>query len=117
VSRVLGVREDGKTSVYKELDFKLKTIRYYVLYTIDPGEHRIDFELDESKESDLKASRGYFHFIPVDKDTTLFDYGLLKTAVGIKVPGFIQKYLTSKDLPRVVNNYKQWLESGGTWKK
>ena len=109
--------EDGRTSVYKELDFKLKTIRYYILYTIDPVAHRIDFNLDESRESDIKASQGYFHFIAVTPDTTLFDYGLTNTAVGMKVPGFIRRYVTSKDLPRVVNNYKHWLESGGTWKK
>ena len=117
VSKVLGVMEDGRTSVYKELDFKLKTIRYYILYTIDPVAHGIDFNLDESRESDIKASQGYFHFIAVTPDTTLFDYGLTNTAVGMKVPGFIRRYVTSKDLPRVVNNYKNWLESGGTWKK
>jgi hypothetical protein len=117
VSMVLGIQEDGRTSVYKELDFKLKTIRYYVLYTIDPVAHRIEFNLDESKESDLKASQGYFHFIAVTPDTTLFDYGLIHTAVGIKIPGFIRRYLTSKDLPQVVTNYRNWLESGGTWKK
>jgi hypothetical protein len=117
VSKVLEVREDGTVSVYKELDFKLKTIRYYIIYTIDPEAHRVDFDLDEARESDIKASQGYFHFIAVDKDTTLFDYGLVNTEVGVKVPGFIRRYLTSKDLPRVVTNFKNWLESGGTWKK
>jgi len=117
VSRVLGVREDGRVSVYKELDFKVKTIRYYILYTIDPAEHRIDFQLDDSRESDINSSQGFFHFIAVDPDTTLFDYGLTNTAVSMKVPGFIRRYMTSKDLPRVVTNYKKWIESGGTWTK
>jgi len=117
VSKVVGLHPDGRTVVYKELDFKLKTIRYHILYTIDPGNHRIDFDLDESRESDLKASQGYFHFIAVAPDATLFDYGITKTAVGLKIPGIIRRYLTSKDLPRVVTNFKNWMESGGTWKK
>jgi len=117
VSRVEGVREDGRVSVYKEFDFKLKTIRFHVLYTIDPEAHRIDFNLDESQPGDLKASKGYFQFFAVTPDTSLFDYGLINTSVGLKIPAFIRSYLTSKDLPRVVTNYRNWLESGGTWTK
>jgi len=116
VSNVLEVR-DGKTLVYKELDFKLKTIKYHILYSIDPADHRIDFELDKSRPADIKESEGFFHFIEIDEDTTLFDYGITKAELNIKVPGFVRRYLTGKDLPRVVTNYKRWMESGGTWKK
>jgi hypothetical protein len=103
--------------VYKEMEFPLKTMRYYVWYKIDPVEHRVDFNLDKEHTSDIRDSAGFFHFIEVDPQTTLFDYGLTKADPGIRVPKFIQKYLTSQDLPRVVSNYKKWLESGGTWKK
>jgi len=117
VSRVEGVREDGRVSVYKEFDFKLKTIRFHVLYAIDPEAHRIEFNLDESLPADIEASQGYFQFLAATPDVTLFDYGLVNAALGIRVPAFIRNYLTSRDLPQVVTNYKSWLESGGTWTK
>ena len=117
VSRVEGVKEDGRVSVYKEFDFKLRTIRFHVLYAIDPQAHRIEFNLDESLPADIEASRGYFQFLAVTPDVTLFDYGLLNAALGIRVPAFIRNYLTSRDLPQVVTNYKSWVESGGTWTK
>ena len=116
VSRVL---EDHGTElvVYKELKFPLKTVKFYVRYTVDPAAHRIDFRIDKSRPGDIRESEGFFHFIEVDSGTTLFDYGLLKAEPGMAVPGFIRQYLTSHDLPKVVLNFKKWLESGGAWKK
>jgi len=103
--------------LYKELSFTVKTVKYYIRYKVDPAAHRVDFEMDQSRPLDIKDSGGYFHFIAVSPDTTLFDYALTKAEPGMAVPGFISRYLTSQDLPRVVANFKQWLESGGTWKK
>ena len=116
VSDVVEVR-DNKTLAYKELDFSLKTIKYHILYTINPEAHRIDFELDKSHPSDLKESEGFFQFFAIDGNTTLFDYGITNAEANVKVPGFLRRYMTSKDLPKVVTNYKKWVESGGTWKK
>jgi hypothetical protein len=103
--------------LYREMSFPLKTVKFYIHYKVDPAAGRVDFELDKSRPADIRDSGGFFHFIPVDANTTLFDYGLTKAEPGMPVPGFVSRYLTSQDLPRVVSNYKKWLESGGSWKK
>jgi len=119
VKKVSRVVEDRGTElvVYKELGFPLKTMKYFVNYTVDPAAHRVDFRLDKSRPHDIGDSEGYFHFIEVDARTTLFDYGLTKAEPGMPVPRFIRDYMTSHDLPRVVSNFKKWLESGGAWTK
>jgi hypothetical protein len=103
--------------IYKELDYRVMKIKYTHILTVDPQIHRVDFATDPSGVNDVKFSQGFFQFQKIDDKRTLFTYGLTKLDPGIQVPEFIQRYMTSRDLPKMVVNLKKWIESGGTWKK
>ena len=109
--------EGSKVWVYKQFDFYLVTVEYTVVYTVDAAGHRIDFQMDPAYPHDLEDTAGYFLFEPVDEKRALFTYAATKVETGLKVPKFIQEYLTSRDLPAVVLNVKKRIESGGTWTK
>ncbi len=113
------VLESGTTSalIKKVFEFYVVDISYYIKYDIDRKDGIIRYDLDKSRPHDLEEVQGYFRFEEIDKDTTLFIYGVTRTETGLKVPGFIQNYITSRDLPNVAIHIKKRIESGGTWKK
>lgn len=108
---------DNKALVYKKFKVYLTTIEYTTLYTIYKDRYQVDFQLDRDYPHDLKNNSGYFKFEAIDKDHTLVSFVLTKVETGLKVPGFIKKYITSRDLPEVVNCIRKRIESGGTWVK
>jgi hypothetical protein len=108
---------ENKALVKKEFDFYVTSIEYTVLYTADEKNHRVDFEMDKNYPHDIEDTAGYFVFFKIDDKRTLFTYAATKVETGVKVPGFIKDYITSKDLPTVVINVKKRVESGGKWKK
>lgn len=116
ISKVLE-RSGDKAIFYKELDFKLVTIRYTQTLTIDPKAHCVDFTVYPEGVNDIKASDGYFLFEKIDDQNTLLSYGLTKMDIGVTIPKFIQDYMSSKDLPGIVINIKKRIESGGKWEK
>jgi hypothetical protein len=109
--------EGNKYWVYKQFEFYMVTIEYTTLYTVDEKAHRVDYDMDESYPHDLEETVGYFQFEKLDDKRTLFIYAATKVETGLKVPGFVQDYLTSRDLPAVVLNVKKRMESGGEWTK
>ena len=116
VSKMLNT--NGNVSrVYKELDFSIATMRYTHFMTRNDKELRIDFERDPDGVNDFKESAGYFQFVKIDDKRCLFIYGLTKGEIGVPVPEFIKKYVTSMDLPNIVLSVKKRVESGGTWQK
>jgi hypothetical protein len=110
-------KSENRVVIFKELDYTVIKIKYTHILTIDPKNHRVDFETDPKGENDVNYSRGYFQFEKIDDNRTLFTYGLTKLDPGIKVPQFIQDYMSSRDLPKMAVNLKKWIESGGEWKK
>jgi hypothetical protein len=115
-SRVLS-RSENRVVIFKELDYRVIKIKYTHILSIDPKAHRVDFETDPKGENDINYSRGFFQFEKIDDNRTLFIYGLTKLDPGIKVPEFVQNYMSSRDLPKMAVNLKKWIESNGQWKK
>jgi hypothetical protein len=115
VSRVLE-SQGNRVIIYKELDYTITTIKYTHILTIHPGEHRVEFQ-DAGDIYEPENRKGYFEFVRVDEDTTLFNYALEKLDTGFPVPEFIKRYVTSRDLPGIAVSIKTRIESGGEWKK
>jgi len=116
VSKVLKTH-GNEAIVYKELDYTVATVRYTHVMTIVPEAHRVDFTMDPTGVNDIKASEGYFQFESFDDKRSLFTYALLNADIGVAVPEFIKKYISSRDLPEVAANVKKRIESGGKWEK
>jgi len=116
-SEVVKRLDDNRVLVHKVFEFYVVDVQYHVLYTVDKDKHRVDFEMDPEYPHDIEDTAGYFKFETIDDKSTLFTYAATKVETGLKVPGFIRNYITSKDLPAVVENVKKRIESGGTWEK
>ena len=101
--------------VYKVYTFYMMNVEYTIVYSIAPGTGRVDYHLDLSRPHDIDDAAGFFHFERVDDRRTLLTYAATRVDTGIKVPAFIRKYVTTRDLPAVVMNVKKRIESGGTW--
>jgi len=110
-------RSQDRVVIQKELDYRVVKIRYTHILTIDPQNHRVGFVTDPKGVNDVKFSKGFFQFQPIDDNRTLFTYGMVKLDPGIRVPQFIRKYMISRDLPKMAVNLKKWIESDGKWKK
>lgn len=108
---------DNKALVHKVFGFYVVDVEYTVLYTVDPEKRRVDYKLDKDYPHDLEEVEGFFRFEKIDEKRTLFIYAATKVETGLKVPGFIQDYLTSRDLPQVARSVKKRVESGGKWQK
>ena len=112
------IKQEGNVyHVQKEFGFYVKDIRYVVEYTVDEENHTVKFRMLKDYPHDLKESEGFFRFEKLEAKRTLFTYAVTKVDTGLAVPKFIQDYLSSKDLPAVVENAKKFIESDGKWKK
>ncbi|HUT53662.1 MAG TPA: hypothetical protein VM658_09740 [bacterium] len=107
----------GRAVVKKVFDFYVIEMQYTIDYKIDEQARRVDFQLDPKYPHDINDTAGFFLFEKIDEKRTLFSYAATKVDTGVKVPGFIQDYLTSRDLPAVAANVKKRIESGGKWTK
>jgi len=114
---ILIERTGNRDRVEFLLDFGFINIRYRVRhYYGEPGEFRTSWYLDPDFENDLKEMEGHWDFYRVDDRRTLARYGT-RVRIGRLVPKFIEKILTRRDLPKSLGQLKQWVESGGTWRK
>ena len=104
-----------KVLVRKVYTFYMMNVEYTIAYSIDPGACRVDYHLDLSCPHDIDDAAGFFHFEKIDDRRTLLTYAATRVDTGIKVPAFIRKYVTTRDLPAVVMNVKKRIESGGKW--
>jgi hypothetical protein len=82
-----------------------------------PEEHRVDFKVDPTGVNDIRNSEGYFDFDRIDETRSLFTYALTDSDIGVPVPDFLKKYISSRDLPAIAESVKKRIESGGKWEK
>lgn len=110
-------KQDNKIWVREVLDFGIAKIEYVMLENLDPPKYRVDYNIDFNYKHDLKDSYGFWYWEKIDDQTSLLNYAVAKVDVGIPVPQYIVKALSSRDLPGVVENVKKRIESNGNWKK
>ncbi len=106
---------ETKVLVRKIYTFYMMSVEYTIAYAIEPGATRVDYEVDKNYTHDIDDAAGFFHFEKIDDHNTLLTYAATRVDTGIKVPAFIRKYVTTRDLPAVVTNVKKRIESGGKW--
>jgi len=106
-----------KTNVYLNtptqvnVQFELKvmiTIVYHIKHTVNRAAGTITWVLDKSKQNDIKDTTGSWVIKPY-KDGCLVYYSV-SLDTGRSVPGWLEDYLTKKDLPNVVNAVKKRIE-------
>lgn len=110
-------RKTNRTWVREVLDFGIAEIEYVMVQKTDPEKFRGDFSLDSAYKHDLKDTQGFWYWEKINDQCSLLTYAVTKADVGIPVPEFIVKALSSRDLPGIAENLKKRIESGGKWRK
>jgi hypothetical protein len=110
-------REVNKAWVREVLDFGVADIEYVMVQNMDPKKRRSNFSLDPAYKHDLKDTHGFWYWEKINDTSSLLTYAVTKADVGIPVPEFVVKALSSRDLPGIAENLKKRIESDGKWRK
>jgi len=110
-------RESNKVWVREVLDFGITDIEYVMVQSMDPKKLRSKFFLDPAYQHDLEDTHGFWYWEKINDTSSLLTYAVIKVNVGIPVPEFIVKALSSRDLPGIAENIKKRVESDGKWRK
>ncbi len=108
--------EENRRGVKEILTVLWKEYVYHVLQVRDEENLRLTWTLDKSKENDIRDTRGGWTLRPYGEGKTLAAYQL-SVDTGRMVPGPLERWLTKKDLPNVVEAVRKRSESGGKYKK
>jgi hypothetical protein len=74
------------------------------------------YRLDPSYPNDLKRDDGYWKLYKLDDQHTLARFGI-RVQVSSWIPEFVMERLTKSDLPRNMNAFFKYVDSGGTYTK
>ncbi len=88
---------------------------YRVEYRLDPQRHRIEWSLDEDFDNDLAELRGLWELYELEDGQTLGRFGT-SVDVGSGVPGFLQDWITRKNLPVMMKRVRLWVDSEGRYR-
>ena len=72
-----------------------------MVWTMEPEQGLARFALDPDLPHDIAATRGSWRLAPLSSESTLVRFRFW-IDTGIAVPGFVQRALTRRSLPRVL---------------
>jgi len=105
-------REDNRFLLYFNLSLSVRNIEYYLNYYFFKEENLVTFQLDRNKENNFRRFHGYFKFDQIDapgEDRVQVVYSV-DVELGKFFPEFIKNYFAKKDMPKVIENLKKWVE-------
>lgn len=103
-----------KMRVTQSIKVVLSTYTYTMIFVFNDAKKQMDWTLDKSVENDIVDTAGTWLFTDLGNGKTLLDYGV-SVDTGKAVPKFLSDYMTKRDLPDVLLNFKKRVESGGKW--
>lgn len=92
------------------------TYRYTVALEFDAPRKTVAWSLDRSVKNDIKDTTGRWELLPLAGGATLIKY-TVAVDTGMFVPRFLEEFLTRRDLPAILDNFRRRVESRGVWKK
>ena len=110
------IRRDG-TAVINEHQVRVMFIRlsYRIRTEFDSDAGRIWWALDPAHENDLDVLEGYWEFYEMNTSQTLGRF-MTRVVLGPAVPRFLQNAATRRNVPRVVERMRLWVNSEGTYR-
>jgi hypothetical protein len=112
------VKREGDTVWVREvLDFGIADVEYVMVWKGDPKKYRVENYIDQGYKLNIKEATGFLYWEKIDDNSSLLVYAVTRLDVGIPVPRFIVKALSSRDLPGIAERVKKRVESDGKWKK
>lgn len=112
------VEDDGRSRV---VSYRLKVawaeISYSLLLQYDPEKWRVEGGLDKSRPHQIADTQLAWDLEPLDGGSrTKVSYSVYLDS-GRLMPAFVERLLTKRQLPTVLENVRNRALSGGTWKK
>lgn len=107
-------KEEGPVDVCR-LRVLFRRYEYSLRYRLEPDARRIRWELDPDYDNDLRQVRGSWELYELDDHRTLARFGT-SVDVGPAVPGFLQDWITRKNVPDSMDRARRWVDSGGRYR-
>jgi uncharacterized protein YndB with AHSA1/START domain len=112
------VDDQGRTRL---VSYRLKIawtdISYYLRLNYDPEAWHVDGALDKTRPHKIADTRCTWDLVPLSGGTrTRVVYSVYLDS-GRLIPKFVERFLSKRQLPAVLENVRQRVLSGGTWKK
>jgi len=116
IKRVKLIERDGTVVIdehhvrilFIPIDYRLRT-------ETDFDAARIWWSLDATHENDLSVLEGYWQLYRFDDSRTLGVFGT-KVVLGPALPSFLQDAATRRNVPRVVEHIRLWVNSNGRYR-
>lgn len=116
LKRVDRIRLDGAAAIdqhhvrilFIRIDYRLRT-------ESDLEAARIWWNLDASHDNDLNVLEGYWELYEFDASRTLGVFGT-RVVFGPALPAFLQNAATRRNVPRVVERMRLWVNSNGSYR-
>jgi len=112
------VEDNGQTRV---VSYRLKIawteITYFLRLQYNPETWHVDGALDKSRPHKIADTHCTWDLKPLDGGTrTQVSYSVYLDS-GRFIPTFVERFLSKRQLPTVLENVRNRAVSGGTWKK
>jgi len=91
-------------------------IKYRVVHYLFPEQFYLNWTMDPNYDNDLKYFYGEWQFYPLPNGKTLGKYLAIVNTSSL-IPGFIERKLTRDNIPKNMEAFKKWVDSGGKWHK
>lgn len=116
LKRIETIRRDGAAVIdehhvrilFIRLDYRLRT-------EIDFKAARISWQLDPTHDNDLRVLDGYWELYESGDSRTLGVFGT-RVVLGRLLPAFLQNAATRRNVPRIVERMRLWVNSNGTYR-
>jgi len=107
-------RKDGEVLLRQTIKVLTRSVTYHIVQTVDHEAHTLQWKVDQTKENDIRESLGSWSVRPHGQGRSLVIYSIL-VDTGMRVPGWIESFLTRRDIPNVVKALKRRAESNGAY--
>ncbi len=100
-------------------EHRLKIMFMSIVYRLhnrwDVEAGRVSWQLDPDFDNDLRRVQGFWELYELDDDRTLARFGTI-VDVGGALPGFLQDFVTRKNLPAAIERCRRWVDSNGRYR-
>jgi len=116
LKRVETIRREGAAVIdahhvrilFIRIDYRLRT-------EMDVEAARIRWQLDPTSDNDLQVLEGYWELYEFGESRTLGVFGT-RVVLGPALPSFLQNAATRRNVPRVVDRMRLWVNSAGRYR-
>ena len=82
---------------------------------MDWEKRHIRWQLDSGFDNDVDRIEGFWELYELDEGRTLARFGTV-VDVGPVLPGFVQGWITQRNLPKSIEHCRKWVDSDGTYR-